>query len=121
TGMAYISVKALNECGDSEFSEAFEVIGDNSTVEIPKQEIEAISIYPNPSNGRFIVELPATKDEVVELAIFNATGTLIHSESIETGSNASQKEIDFSELPKGLYFVSLKGQETNHSSKLILN
>ncbi|MCF8236238.1 MAG: T9SS type A sorting domain-containing protein [Bacteroidales bacterium] len=121
TGMAYISVKALNECGDSEFSEAFEVIVDNSTVEIPKQEIEAISIYPNPSNGRFIVELPATKDEVVELAIFNATGTLIHSESIETGSNASQKEIDFSELPKGLYFVSLKGQETNHSSKLILN
>ncbi len=72
---------------------------------------EAISIYPNPTNGEFIVlsQLSTTNSEL--LTIFNAQGSVVYSQKIvseNTQINAN--------LIKGIYLVKVG----NTTSKLVV-
>ncbi|HTB30811.1 MAG TPA: T9SS type A sorting domain-containing protein, partial [Bacteroidia bacterium] len=58
-----------------------------------------IEVYPNPSGGKFTVQLP--EDGVSEVHVYNLLGSEIY-----TGTGLSkQVEINLGEQPKGIYFV----------------
>lgn len=85
----------------------------------PLQTEEIIStndiiIYPNPSNGKFIIEETNFENGIIE--IFDMFGQLIYSES-----NFNQrKEIDISGVAKGIYFVRVSGGTMNYTRKIVV-
>src|ERR1041385_749224 len=60
---------------------------------------EAIEIFPDPSNGNFVVKNKNGKINSIE--IYDATGNLI----LKTSGQKEQNEINLDNRPGGMYFV----------------
>ncbi|MCD6019907.1 MAG: Polymorphic rane protein Chlamydia [Bacteroidetes bacterium] len=73
-----------------------------------------VMIYPNPSNGRIIVNLGSLNRCVVE--IFDSYGKLIFLKQFE-----GVGEADLSQNKDGLYFVKIKYGSAVYSKKLIIS
>jgi xyloglucan-specific exo-beta-1,4-glucanase len=76
----------------------------------------AISLYPNPSNGgRFTVLLPANSENAV-VRVYDNLGRLLYKKNAQGGNRI---EID-SRLKAGLYTVTINSNAINFTSKLIV-
>lgn len=68
-------------------------------------ETSNIAVFPNPTTGLFKIKFrndhPASR-----LRIFNDSGVLVYDESLK-GLSGTDKEIDISTLPAGVYFVNV--------------
>lgn len=75
-----------------------------------------VTIYPNPSNGHFqlnISNIPSGKSTV---EIYNITGQKVYGGTIIK----QQNEIDISNLSKGVYFVKINDETKTYSKKIIV-
>ncbi|MBI3500248.1 MAG: T9SS type A sorting domain-containing protein [Bacteroidetes bacterium] len=84
---------------------------------MPVNEIETetgISIYPNPSSGKFILSTELTKGEVT---IYNMQGEKIYSSQI----NSTKTEITLSNQPQGIYFIQLKTAQGTANKKIVIS
>jgi len=66
--------------------------------------LEALRIYPNPSNGRMQLELPEA-EVATSVAIMDATGKIVWSRQIQAGQMTAT--LDLSGLSKGIYFARI--------------
>lgn len=73
---------------------------------------ETISIYPNPSNGIFTLNLQSAKGEIY---IYNLLGEVIYKSKM----NSSVSRIDLSEHANGIYFVRVISGSEIYSGKLL--
>jgi len=77
----------------------------------------AISVYPNPNNGKFYIDLknPPAK---IQVMIYNVSGKKIYESS--TLSPLPTNEIDFSAHPKGVYFIKISDGENSYTEKIVV-
>jgi hypothetical protein len=76
-----------------------------------------LGISPNPSNGKFMIQMPK---ETVALAyeILNATGGMMKVQSVK---QLTQFQIDISNSPRGVYLLNIKDANgKQHTAKLLL-
>ena len=73
-------------------------------------------IYPNPSNGIFILE--RNSNELMQINVFDITGKLIYKK--EDISDSSYN-MNLSTIEKGIYFATIKIGNKKTTKKLILN
>jgi hypothetical protein len=66
-----------------------------------------LHVYPNPSNGDFILEYRALNSGRISLLIMDITGRQIYNRQYETQGFLLSELIQISEQPKGLYFIRL--------------
>ena len=69
---------------------------------------ESISIYPNPSNGVYLIN----GEEILELSVYNNSGTLILTQK-------SSNQLDLTNYSSGLYLLKVKTSNGIISRKLI--
>ena len=62
-----------------------------------------ISIFPNPSNGNFSIEISNNNTGNIAIEIINVQGLLVYSKNISNVSRYSGN-IDISSFSKGFYF-----------------
>jgi hypothetical protein len=120
-GTALISVKAMNICGDGDYSEEYEVTVDNTTGIHENIDGLEMSIYPNPNQGSFIVNLKSGSDKDIDIRIYNAIGDVVYAESNIKFNGELTKAIDFSSFPEGMYFLQLNTHNKLLTRKLIIN
>jgi hypothetical protein len=82
---------------------------------------EPISIFPNPSNGIFILkwdmgQWASDKGKNCEIEIYNSLGEIIYGSKI----NSSSSTIDLSNEASGIYFVNVKAGEKSFTQKIII-
>jgi len=84
---------------------------------ISSQGNSNISLFPNPTNGRFSVRIPDNKSvsESIRIEILNITGQKVLSSFVSRESS----DFDISDLPKGLYFAKIFDGETVRIIKII--
>jgi hypothetical protein len=71
-------------------------------------ETKEITIYPNPSNGVFILNYSNNKKTETKYFVYNSLGELILQSSISKDENSSL--INLSNKPEGVYFVNVEGE-----------
>lgn len=82
---------------------------------------ESITIFPNPNNGTFNIDLPDIEFKEGQLQIVDITGKIVYEELLSTfESSNSRKEINL-EVGAGIYFAQLfsEGRVINRSKIVI--
>ncbi|MFC2107048.1 S8 family serine peptidase [Bacteroidota bacterium] len=65
----------------------------------------AITVFPNPSNGIFNLELKSLKSRNVRLKVISVSGAVVYEESGINISGTFKKQLNLSKLEKGIYNV----------------
>jgi hypothetical protein len=73
-----------------------------------------LSIHPNPSNGKFMINSNITNGE---LYIYNVLGEKIYFQKNEN----EESEIDLSKQPNGIYFLQMKTEQGISTRKIVIN
>ncbi len=78
-------------------------------------------VYPNPSQGNFIVEVSTKESGIVQLEIINTLGSVVDTQSFMVTSGKTNLTTNLSGLAKGIYFcrITLNGQTQIH--RLVIN
>lgn len=107
-------VEVTNEQGCSALSDAFTIVLSDIEME---DEIDDISIYPNPFADEIYVSSP--NENRVEVKIFNVSGTMLLAETIESWHK--NYRISTEGLEPGIYFVRMVSGERIKTIKVIKN
>lgn len=99
SGTYYYRLKQIDYDGTSTYS---------NIIAVSFQFEAKIMVYPNPAQDWIIVKTQDSKAGY-RLQVFSTSGNLIIDQQLETRNG--QHEIDVRNLPKGVYFVSIYGQE----------
>lgn len=113
-GTATVKVMALNYCGESEYSEGFDVEVVISNVR--NAASENISIYPNPTTDNINIDFGKLTGQKFEIEVVNSLGETVVIESKVTDSYRVYLE---NEKP-GIYFISITGKDLKIFEKVIL-
>lgn len=78
-------------------------------------------ISPNPSNGIFSLGISSEVSMKYNLKVTNMLGQNVYNEEVSVQDNFLNKNIDLSNLDKGVYFVTLENGFERHTKKIIIN
>ncbi|MCD4698579.1 MAG: T9SS type A sorting domain-containing protein, partial [Bacteroidales bacterium] len=117
-GLAYIKVKALNDCGESSYSEEFEILVIDTWVD--QKENQNILLYPNPSSGKLVIKIQKVLSENANLKILNSLGEIMYQEYLEKSSVQKDINLNLKGFEPGVYFISIRNNELQFNKKLIL-
>jgi hypothetical protein len=119
-GNVNVSVKGINACGESGYSETLTVatfttlgIGHNG-------ENIGIALFPNPNNGKFTLTLNAEGNQTVNLSVFSNSGVEVYRESNVHISGKTTKNIDLSSLAKGIYTLKITGDTGTAAKQFVI-
>lgn len=102
-------VKAIYSSGESEMS-TIEFLG--VYTDTPENQAQAnMTVYPNPSNGSFTIEL----DGEYEVSILNSLGVTVYSKFI-----SEQGRITLEDLKPGMYIISAKSDQKAAYSRIVV-
>lgn len=79
-----------------------------------------VNVFPNPSNGKFNIEIETNKPEQIELCIFNLQGQLVSCRNENVSFSNNIITYDYSKLPKGIYFLRLKTETSLITEKIVI-
>ena len=80
-------------------------------------EQEAVSIFPNPNNGRFIVKVASAYNDDVWLTITNVTGQKIRR--LKAAAN-TDTELNLGDQPAGVYTLTVTDSYRQYTRKIVL-
>ena len=97
-------VKAINDCGESEYSEtrSFTTTCGEGNVGIEDPEDRRFAVWPNPSNG--LVNVTDLEGLADDFRVYDLSGRIAMSGSINEAKTAT---LDLSELAKGVYLLQI--------------
>jgi hypothetical protein len=115
-GFDFDGIIVLADCPGEERIKPY----DNTTV---PDEIAEIKISPNPFRDICSLEYETgSVDERIQVTIFNYVGQQVHHERVKIPKNTLyQHQINGSQLPKGVYIVSIESAGQKQSLRIIKN
>jgi hypothetical protein len=72
----------------------------------------AFRLYPNPTNGKLMLEAGIPLNDEVRVKVFNALGKEMLNKTVSVTDIQSGKEIDISDQPAGTYSIIIRYQNT---------
>ena len=96
------------------------LIYNSSSTGMSEVQAEAlrISVYPNPSNGKYrVLHHEASNDQALTYEVKNVSGETLLNNTVS--AVAGEEIVDISSLPSGVYFLVWKEAEAVSVSKLI--
>ncbi|MDP3463321.1 MAG: C25 family cysteine peptidase [Bacteroidales bacterium] len=119
-GNALIKVAALNSCGQSDWSTAFEVMVDNDVSVNSLLVDNMLTVYPNPVNNSLNVSLHSDKPEQYVISITSQTGSCVYKAVGTTNLGRTDLKIDLSKESQGVYLLNFESPSKKTVQKLIL-
>ncbi len=67
-----------------------------------------VNVFPNPTDGMVNISFEAISNDLYTLSVMNLLGEMVYTQVLEpTAGNNIASELDFSDLQKGAYFLTL--------------
>lgn len=88
-------------------------------VEYSKQDNQAVILYPNPAGNEISVQYAGFQGEVRQMEIYDQTGQLVKSVTLNCNSAESSTQIDLQGLSAGIYVCRVYGGGHISISKFI--
>ena len=85
-----------------------------TTLGVEDFSLNAAQVFPNPSNGNFVI---SSKVNLQDVAVYSQTGALI---STIKANDSTTNEINLSGLAKGVYLLELKNETDKSWKKIII-
>ena len=93
-------------------------ISSASTVSIKELEKDNIvTIFPNPTDGKFTISIHSTEHESYSLTILNSLAQIIYSDRLS--KTITNTEIDMSNFSKGIYWIKLSDGKDEVIKKIV--
>lgn len=82
---------------------------------------EKVNIYPNPFTEMVTVNINAKENGKLKIELYNIIGAkVMQDKTFLYFSGISEKQIDLSELPNGMYFLKTTYKEESETKKLLI-
>ena len=78
------------------------------------------AILPNPSNGMFDLAITSTANKSYQIKLYNVSGQLIMTDEINLRAGQNTKHINVSGIEKGVYFLSLIGEDGISTQSILI-
>ncbi len=78
-------------------------------------------IYPNPNGGVFDIVVDIETDETFTVVITDITGTVVFQSTLDNHGTYSKKKMDISQYASGAYMLTLTGQNSAVTKKIVKN
>jgi hypothetical protein len=119
-GDAQISVKAVNNCGESGYSEIKHTWVYTSSVGIAGiVTIPSIQVAPNPSDGIFELFISNAFHDPFVISVYNLIGNEIYYLELEK-SHTGNVELNLQHLPQGMYVLVIRSNRFTLNQKLMI-
>ena len=79
----------------------------------------SLDVYPNPGKGIFVLKLNS-KNESVNIKIVNSLGKVVFEEQKVSVNDNRSKTIDLSNLPQGVYMLSIDDNQKITNQKIVI-
>jgi PKD repeat protein len=84
------------------------------------QNVNQLSIFPNPNDGNFTISFTATEETSYTLELTNALGQLIYREELIQYSGTYSKSFSVLSYGRGIYTISLSNDKNEAVRKIIV-
>ncbi len=113
-GVSYYRLKQVDFDGAFTYSDPVSIF--NAQVE----DNEDVFMYPNPSSmGSVFIRVPyATKDFETIISLIDLSGKVLIQDRYD--SDATVHELNYSNLPAGIYLVNVRSEALNQTKKLVI-
>jgi len=119
-GMANLSVKGINDCGDGLLSDEFEIETDICTgINEPGTEIQ-FAVYPNPNEGVFKIEMKAETKSEINIRVMNSINEIVFERNNIRMDGSRSIDINLSGQADGVYFLYLETSNSVSVEKIII-
>lgn len=116
-GDAIVSALSVNECGESVATET--TVNVINTYGINENENLGLKLYPNPTNGKFYLEITSLVPGNYTIRIANTLGNIVYENKNVHIDGKNIREIDLSNLADGMYFLLIEGNNASLTSKIL--
>ena len=83
---------------------------------IDEISLGSINVYPNPSNGKFTIDLSESVTEEVKIELISLVGQIVLSELHDTAVNGNSIEINTDGVELGSYMVRVSGLDSKNAT-----
>lgn len=113
-GISYYRLKQVDYDGKYKYSDVVSVVNHIS------DSGDDVYLFPNPSSGNSVfIRIPHAYNRLItQVVIYNISGERVWQKQLETG--ASIFELNYGDLPAGVYIVQISNEALNESKKLVV-
>ncbi|MCF8463655.1 MAG: T9SS type A sorting domain-containing protein [Flavobacteriales bacterium] len=104
-----IYLVAFNNCGSDTAFLSLESVGIEE-----RAEVAYFSVYPNPNDGEFSIEMKSKTNTSVVVSMYNSFGQAVFNESLALGLGIAK--INAIHLPIGIYLIDVRTENGFYSS-----
>lgn len=115
-GTFTVTLIMTNECGSDTAVVLYDILSSVSA-----SFFADLSVYPNPGNGSFTVEIQDFREREVEISLYNMVGQQLHKERFRFTDGMLKAGFDFEHLPEGTYQLHISGKHSFAVKKLIIS
>ncbi|MGK0317649.1 MAG: hypothetical protein ACI86M_003894, partial [Saprospiraceae bacterium] len=109
--VTYYRLNAVDKDGKAELSH---------TINVKREDrLGRMSLSPNPTSSSISLQTVSTTDETGTVTVYEMTGKIVMSESINLRNGLNTYSIDLNELNTGIYLFSLQTLEGVQVEKIV--
>ena len=82
-------------------------VGFNADVDELIDLDESLTVYPNPNNGTFSIELIGNVDHKADLEIYDIMGRQVHTEKMQASGTSASSTLNLPYVPAGHYIIKV--------------
>ena len=120
TGQSDVKIRfeSVNDLGNNLYLDKIMVSNTTGVDEGFKPALSGLSIYPNPSEGVFMLSVPELKGKVT-VDVINLTGSKIYSQNYHS-DGPFLESFDPGNLSRGIYLLRLTGESKTYEGKVLV-